>query len=264
MLLSRNAPTKSNPTDMLTTDRPLAVLDLEATGADPASARIIQVAVLRLAESGGALSLDSSFETLVDPGVPIPAEVTDLTGITDQMVGDAPTFDELGEDLRPLLQDAHLAGYNSLQYDLPLLKAEYGRCGLGPLPGPEDRVHLDVMRLEETFRGKSLGDVFRKYFGKGPEEAHTAMADVRSTCKVLKGQLQTYEPERDVRALAERATGSDVDSQGRLKRSGGEIVVAFGKHEGTPLKRLREEEPGYFEWMHKEMEALRPHLDPFR
>ncbi len=48
-------------------------------------------------------------------------------------------------------------------------------------------------------------------------------------------------------SLAERATGSDVDSQGRLKRSGGEIVVAFSKHEGTSLKRLREEEPGYFE-----------------
>lgn len=249
---------------MISTDRPLAVIDLEATGADPASARIIQVAVLRLVEGGGSLSLDSSFETLVDPGVSIPAEVSDLTGITDQMVGDAPTFDELGENLRPLLQGAHLAGYNSLQYDVPLLKAEYGRHGLGPLPGPEDRVHLDVMRLEETFRGKSLGDVFQKYFGKRPEEAHTAMADVRSTCKVLKGQLQTYESKRDVRALAERATGSDVDSQGRLKRSGGEIVVAFGKHEGTALKRLREEEPGYFEWMYEEMEALRPHLDPFR
>ncbi|WP_263788001.1 3'-5' exonuclease [Salinibacter grassmerensis] len=249
---------------MLSTDRPLAVLDLEATSADPASARIIQVAVLRLVESSGSLSLGGSFETLVNPGVPIPAEVSDLTGITNQMVETAPPFEELGEDLQPLIQDAHLAGYNSLQYDLPLLKAEFRRHGLGPLPGPDDRVHLDVMRLEETFRGKSLGDVFQKYFGDRPEEAHTAMADVRSTCKVLKGQLQTYEPERDVRALAQRATGSDVDRQGRLKRSGGEIVLAFGKHEGTPLERLQEEEPGYFEWMYEEMEALRPHLDPFR
>jgi DNA polymerase III, alpha subunit (gram-positive type) len=161
---------------------------------------------------------------------------SDLTGITDRMVENAPAFDELGEDLQPLLRDAHLAGYNSLQYDVPLLKAEYQRCGLGPLPGPGDRVHLDVMRLEETFRGKSLGDVFQKYFGSRPEETHTAMADVRSTCKVLRGQLQTYEPEREVRSLAQRATGSDVDKQGRLKRSGGEIVVAFGKHEGTPLR----------------------------
>jgi len=250
---------------MLSSDRPLAFLDLEATGSDPASARVIQVAVLRLIENGGALSLADSLETLVDPGGPISAEVSDLTGITDQMVESAPPFNELGGDLRPLLQDApYLAGYNSLQYDVPLLRAEYARYGLGSLPGPDDRVHLDVVRLEEAFRGKSLRDVFQKYFGREPEKAHTAMADVRSTCKVLKGHLQTYEPKRDVRALAERAAGSDVDRQGRLKRDGGEIVVAFGKHEGTSLRRLREEEPDYFEWMHEEMKALRPHLDRFR
>jgi len=249
---------------MLSADRPLVVLDLEATGANPASARIIQVAVLRLVENGGSLSLAGSFETLVDPGRPIPSEVTSLTGITDQMVQGAPAFSEIEEDLCPLFEGAHLAGYNSLQYDVPLLKAECARHGLGSLPGPDDRAHLDVMRLEETFRGKSLGDVFQKYFGREPEEAHTAMADVRSTCKVLKGQLQTYEPERDVRALADRATGNDVDERGRLQRVDGEIVVAFGQHEGMPLRRLREEEPGYFRWVYEKIEELRPYLEDFR
>jgi DNA polymerase-3 subunit epsilon len=249
---------------MLSADRPLVVLDLEATGANPASARIIQVAVLRLVETDGSFVLDDSFEAVVDPGVPIPSEVTELTGITDEMVEGAPPFEALEGDLHSLLQDAHLAGYNSLQYDVPLLKAEYDRHGLGPFPSPDDRVHLDVMRLEETFRGKSLEAVFQKYFGEAPDEAHNAMADVQTTCKVLKGQLQTYEPERDVRALADRATGNDVDRRGRLQRVDGENVVAFGQHEGMPLRRLGEEEPGYFRWVYEKIEELRPYLEDFR
>jgi len=136
--------------------------------------------------------------------------------------------------------------------------------GLGPVPGPDDRVHLDVMRLEDTFRGKSLEAAFQKYFGEAPDEAHDAMADVQTTCKVLKGQLQTYEPERDVRALADRATGDDVDERGRLQRVDGEIVVAFGKHEGTPVQDLREEKPDYFRWICENVDGLRPHLDSFR
>jgi DNA polymerase-3 subunit epsilon len=62
--------------------------------------------------------------------------VTELTGIADEMVEGAPPFEALEGDLHSLLQDAHLAGYNFLQYDVPLLKAEYDRHGLGRFQAP--------------------------------------------------------------------------------------------------------------------------------
>jgi len=115
------------------------------------------------------------------------------------MAQGAPAFSEIEDDLRPLLEGVHLASYNSLQYDVPLLKAEHARCGLGPLPGPRGPGPPGRRAPGGDVPQESLGDVFpvccRMCFGRKPEETCTAIADVRPTCKVLKGQSWAYELE---------------------------------------------------------------------
>src|SRR5512136_1568323 len=88
-------------------DVPIVVVDTETTGQRPGIDRVVQFAAVRF-EHG---KVTAEFETLVDPGIPIPAEATAIHGITDEMVRDAPRA--LPGDAIAICRDAQLAAYNA-------------------------------------------------------------------------------------------------------------------------------------------------------
>ena len=255
----------NTPTETMTgnfpfdTDRPTICFDLEATGKDPSEARIIQIGAVKHAEDGTPIE---SVNKLVDPSVPIPKHVAELTGITNASVHCAPAFAEIASDVETFFSGCHLIGYNSRAYDLPLLKAEMNRAGAA-FPEDPSRVHVDIYKKEKDLQSRSLEDVYFKYAREELSEAHHAQADVSATLEIAAGQMEMYDCTSDISAFA---TGSDeyLDSKERLKRSeDGELLVCFGKHaDGGPIpfRELAQRDRGYALWIWEEIPELRPHI----
>src|ERR1044071_5638116 len=103
--------------------KPLAVIDLETTGTNLGSDRIIEIAIVKLLPDGNQVVK----RKLINPQMPIPKPVTDLTGIADEMVKDAPVFKQVAHELKQILDHCDLAGYNSNRFDIPMLMEEFLR-----------------------------------------------------------------------------------------------------------------------------------------
>lgn len=245
---------------MLHLERPLAFLDLEATGTDPQEARVIQIALQRFVPTSDGAALDQHVDLLVDPGTEIPESVTELTGIAPADVQGKPSFDAHLDRIGSLVADADLAGYNAIAYDIPLLEAEFERAGRS-LPGPSDRVVLDPYRLEQVLRPRTLTALYERYTGESLTDAHDAMSDVKAAGLVLQHQLSDHDISATPAELADLTRGDYLDDGRKLKQDGDAVVVCFGKHSGRTLRELQTEHPDYFEWMYETIDELRPHID---
>ena len=231
------------PLKSLTPDRPLAVLDLEATGPDPATARIVEVAVARLDPAGGPPAV---FCRRLDPGLPIPAAATAVHGIADHDVAGCPTFRQVAPALLRLLAGCDLVGFGIARYDLPLLAAEFGRCHL-PFEVAGRRV-LDALTVYHRHHPRTLAAAVRQYLGRGHAGAHAAGADAAAALAVLDAQIAAHALPADPAALHALLVPADV--AGRLARDAdGSLVLAAGKHRGVPLGAVARADPGYLRWL---------------
>jgi len=241
-------------------ERPLVFFDLEATGTDPQEARVIQIGMQRFVPAPDGAALDDTVDVLVDPEQEVPANITDLTGLSAEAIRQAPPFRAHIDRIAPLLEDADLAGYNALAYDLPLLRAEFERCGR-TLPGPDDRVVLDPYRLEQVLRPRTLSALYERYTGALLNDAHDALRDVEAAGRVLQQQLAEHDLDGTPSDLAELTRGDYLDDQRRLKEDGDAVILCFGKHEGKSLRELQADHADYFDWMYRTIDDLRPHID---
>lgn len=230
-------------------DRPLVIFDLETTGTDPGTDRIVEISLLRI-EPGG----DGTLKTRrLNPGRPIPAEATAVHGIGDADVADAPEFRQVARSLLELLAGADLAGFNVARFDVPLLDREFRDVGLDLDLGA--RQVIDAMTIFHRMEPRDLSAAARFYLGRDHTGAHAAEADVVMTAEILDAQLERYgELPRKVDELAEwirpRRPGA-VDRDGKFVWQDGEVVVGFGKHQGKPLAAMVEEARDYLEWVLK-------------
>lgn len=245
---------------VLRLERPLVFFDLEATGTDPQEDRIIQIGMQRFVPADDGASLEDTVDALVNPERPVPDAVTELTGITTDAVRDAPRFRERAGQVASMVEDADLAGYNAIAYDLPLLKAEFERIGRS-LPGPRDRVVLDPYRLEQALRPRTLTALYERYTGTQLDNAHTALRDVQAAGTVLQRQLAEHDLDGTPHELANLIRGDYLDDGRKLKRHGESVIVCFGKHEGKTLTELKSDHRDYFNWMYRTIDEIRPHID---
>jgi DNA polymerase-3 subunit epsilon len=228
--------------------RPLAVLDLESTGVDPACDRIVEVAVLTLSPGGpGAL-----FHTRVNPGRPIPAAATAVHGIGDADVTAAPPFRAVATDLAAQLDGCDLAGFGITGFDLPLLAAEFARAGV--LFRLADRAVLDALRVYRQHEPRDLSAAVRYFLGREHAGAHSAIRDVIAAIEVLDAQVGRYGLPAAPGSL--HATVAEVDVAGRFRRTDAGVAFAFGKYAGRTLDDVAASDPGYLEWM-----LCKPFLD---
>jgi len=230
-------------------ERPLVFFDLETTGTDPATDRIVEISVLRVGPDGGR----ESRTRRLSPERPIPAEATEVHGIGDDDVRDEPTFRQLARGLLEFLGGADLAGFNVLRFDVPLLEREFRDCGLDL--GLDGRRVIDAMTIFHRMERRDLSAAVKFYLGRSHEGAHAAEADVAASADVLEAQLERYPDlptsvaELDAWIRGGQAAG--VDRSGKFVWRDGEPVLAFGKHQGKPLRRVALEDPGYLEWIAK-------------
>src|SRR5262245_39255618 len=114
-----------NATPLIALDA--VVIDTETTSLDPAKARIVEIAAVRVV--GGQAKCDDPFRRLVRPDEPIPAAAVAVHHIDDGMVADAPAFDQVWADLLAFMGDTVLIGH-ALGFDLAVFKRECERAGV--------------------------------------------------------------------------------------------------------------------------------------
>lgn len=229
--------------------RPLAFLDIEATGVNPRADRIIELAVCTVYPDGTRKSAVFT----VNPGMPIPAESSAIHGFKDEDVADCPLFAEKAHEIAACLDGCDLAGYNLIRYDVPLLCEEMARAGLSC--DLAERAIVDAQRIYHMREPRDLTAALAFYCGEQHTGAHGAVADVEATIRVIEGQFEKYEDlSTDVEELARLCDFKKtdwVDRTGKLKWRDGEIVLGFGKRGGELLKDLVAKDRGYLDWLLK-------------
>lgn len=254
--------------------RPLIVFDLETTGLDFIRDRIIQISYIKVSPDG----TEERENLFVNPEKPIPHEVVELTGITNDDVKDAPTFKTLAPQLSEKFKGCDFAGYNSNHFDIPMLAEEFLRAGID---FDFSKVRLiDAQTIFHKMERRNLAAAYKFYCGRKMEEdftAHRADEDTEATYRVLMGELDKYAPgvqeepdrvlENDMDCLAEFSKQNDnVDFAGRivwkplvgadgkpvLDVDGKEQKVEvfnFGKYKGRPVADVLRTDIGYYSWM---------------
>lgn len=231
-------------TRLLDLRRPLVVIDLESTGVDVQNDRIIEIGLVSLHPDGAAVS----FSSLVNPGVPLPDAVTEITGITEEMLAGAPPLSTVAPMVNDYLTNADLAGYNLLKFDLPLLENEFTRLNMA-LAGPADRKVLDAFQIFRRREPHSLERAVAHYTGRPIQQTHRAIDDVAATAGVLAAQLARYGLIGNLEAVDLALRDPYLDSEGKFKKDGEEVVFCFGKFTGRTVSEVQATEPGYIQWV---------------
>lgn len=239
--------------------RPLAFFDIESTGVNVASDKIVEISILKAMPDG-----TEQIKTLrINPEINIPLEASLVHGIYDEDVKDCPPFKKVAKDIALFIADADLAGYNSNKFDVPMLMEEFLRADIDFKM--EGRKLVDVQNIFHQMEPRTLGAAYKFYCNKEIENAHSAEADIKATYDVLLAQLDKYENveykdkagniskpvQNDVEALSRFTLQKQtVDYAGRIvyDETGNE-VFNFGKHKGKPLRNIFASEPSYYSWM---------------
>ena len=225
---------------------PLVFFDLETTGLNVASDRIVEISWLKIQPDGR----ESKQTQLVNPTIPIDPRAIAIHGITDEDVKDKPTFSELARSLANEFEGCDFAGYNSNKFDIPLLAEEFLRASVDF--DLRKRKFIDVQVIFHKMEQRTLIAAYQFYCNKVLEDAHSAEADTFATYEILKAQLDHYEHlQNDVDYLSVFSTQNrSVDLAGRIIYNDKDIeVFNFGKYKGEPVEEVLKKDPGYFGWI---------------
>jgi len=166
---------------------PLVFLDLETTGINITTDRIVEIALLKVHPDGR----EEERQQLINPGIPIPPEASSIHGITDEAVKDAPSFKEVAKIYAKFIEGCDLAGFNSTRFDIPLLTEEFLRVGLDV--DLKKHKFVDVQVIYHRMEKRTLSAAYKFYLLKDLENARSAMADPKATYEVLKAWLDRYD-----------------------------------------------------------------------
>jgi DNA polymerase-3 subunit epsilon len=227
--------------------KPLCVFDLETTGLQITKDRIVQIAIIKILPDGSKKDLN----LIVNPEMVIPQEVIDIHGITNERAAKSPTFKELAPQIISFIGDSDLAGFNSNKFDIPVLAEEFLR--VNAKFDLSQRAFIDVQNIFHKMEQRTLVAAYKFYCGKTLENAHDAMHDTIATWEVLEKQIEQYELNTNVQALADLSRAGNhkiLDMAGRIAlNENNEVVYNFGKHKGKTIENIAKTEPGYYGWM---------------
>jgi len=226
--------------------RPLLFFDIESTGLNVATDRIVEISMVKVMPDGSR----EVKTRRVNPTIHIPKEAQDVHGISDEDVKDEPTFAQLSKSILKWMEGCDIAGYNSINYDIPLLTEEFMRVGLDPKF--RERNLVDVQVIFYKHEPRTLSAAYKFYCNKNLEDAHSAEADTMATLEVLEAQLDRYgDLANDVAELAKYTRREKMlDYAGRIILNDKDVpIFNFGKHKGKPVAQVLADEPSYLSWM---------------
>jgi DNA polymerase-3 subunit epsilon len=227
-------------------NRPIAFIDLETTGVSLSTDRIVEIAIIKVLPDGTR----QVKRKLINPQLHIPEQSTEIHGITDEMVKDAPTFKQAGNELKQFIENCDLGGYNSNRFDIPMLMEEFLRAGFDM--DLTARRMVDVQHVFYTMEPRTLSAAYKFYCEKELVNAHSAEVDIDATIEVLLSQIKKYPQLGNSVDSILQAIGEEkiVDYARRfLFDDKGVEVFNFGKHKGRPVTDVLKAEPQYYDWM---------------
>lgn len=226
---------------------PLVFFDLETTGTNINTDRIVEICYLKVYPNGN----EESKTLRINPEMHIPEDASAIHGIYDADVADCPTFKDVAKKIASDIEGCDLAGFNSNRFDIPVLAEEFLRAGVDV--DLMKHKFVDVQVIYHKLEQRTLSAAYKFYCEKNLEDAHTAEADTRATYEVLKAQLDRYPDvlENDIKFLSEYSSFSkNVDFAGRIVYDdNGVEVFNFGKYKGIPVAEVLQRDPGYYSWI---------------
>jgi len=242
-------------------DRDLCFFDIESTGLSVVKDKILQIAIIKYHKNGNP---PAELSMMINPGILISEEAMNVHGITPKMLANKPTFQQVAKEIFDFIGQSDLAGYNSNRFDVPMLMEEFARVGIEF--DMNRRRTIDMQRIFYKMEPRTLRAALKYYTGKKMENAHDALADVRATIEVLKGQLEKYDGvdmedgdgnmveapvKNDMQVLHSFTTDDKmIDATMRLKYNHeGVIVFNFGKYNGQDAAKVLTEDRQYYNWI---------------
>ena len=232
----------------LNLEKSLAIFDLETTGINITSDRIVEIAIIKAHPDG----TEERYCQRVNPQMPIPKNISEIHGIYEEDILNEPTFAEIADTVVAFIGESDLAGYNSNKFDIPVLAEELMR--VGSTFDISKRKFVDVQNIFHKMEQRTLAAAYQFYCKKDIENAHNALYDAQATWDVLKAQVERYEDlTNDISFLSEFSKAGNfnlLDFAGRLAiDEDGNAIYNFGKHKGKTIKQVSLIEPGYYGWM---------------
>lgn len=226
---------------------PLVFFDLETTGINISTDRIVELCYIKVHPNGN----EESKTMRINPEMHIPETSSQVHGIYDKDVADCPTFKQIATELAHTIEGCDFAGFNSNRFDVPLLVEEFLRAGVNI--NLSRRKFIDVQNIYHKLERRTLSAAYKFYCGADLEDAHSALADTRATYEVLMAQLDRYpdDLQNDVQFLADYSRmNNNVDFAGRIVYNDkGTEVFNFGKYKGRPVAEILKVDPGYYGWI---------------
>lgn len=224
--------------------RPIVFFDIEKTGTKVDTDRIVQISLLKYFPDGK----EEIKTLLVNPSIPIPKEASDVHGITDEMVKDAPTFAQIADEIYNFLINCDLSGFNIHKFDLPLLRYEFARVNRSIDISAINILDPYVIYLKKEPR--NLTAAYKYYCDKDLVGAHDAEADIKATKEVFFAQLQRYNDIgtnlNEVAAFSNFNEFRQADISGKLLLDAtNNLIYNFGKNKG----KLVTDDLDYAKWI---------------
>ena len=225
---------------------PLVFFDLETTGTNIVSDRIVEISYLKISPNG----MEESKTMRINPGCSIPKEASAIHGIYDKDVANAPEFKAVAKLIAKDIEGCDLAGYNSNRFDIPLLAEEFLRAEVDI--DLMRRKFIDVQVIFHKMEQRTLSAAYQFYCDKNLDDAHSAEADTRATYEVLQAQLDRYpDLENSVEFLSNFTSfNRNVDFAGRIVYNDkDEEIINFGKYKGQKVEDVLRNDIGYYGWI---------------
>ncbi|MFA5369506.1 MAG: exonuclease domain-containing protein [Candidatus Omnitrophota bacterium] len=227
---------------------PLVVFDLETTGTWVEKDKIVEIGMVKLMPDG----TKEEYVKRVNPGIPIPVNVTRIIGITNDDVSNAPAFKEIAAEVLEFIGDADLGGFNIYRFDLPVLERELIEAGLSFRW--KDRGIYDAQKIYHIHEKRDLMAAYQLYCEKELTNAHTALGDAEATFEILNAQIIKYGSEgegiRSLRDIDYETSSYYYDKEKKFCWWNSDLYPSFGKYRRKKhIKAIAKNDRGYLEWL---------------
>ncbi len=233
---------------MIKLSNTVVVLDLETTGVWIEKDKIVEIAMVKCDPGGDQLA----YVKKVNPGIPIPFLVSQLIGITNEDVKDAPFFKDIATEVLNFIGKSDLAGFNIEKFDLPLLERELSETGQS-FHWRDHKVY-DAQKVYHLNERRDLDAAYKFYCAKNLDNAHSALADAQATFEILQAQAVKYgNGNVSLEALAHydyRKTAEFYDREQKFRWWNGKLYMMFGKYaKKCSLQEVVQNDRSYLEWI---------------
>lgn len=227
-------------------DKPLIFFDLETTGLAISADRIIEIAYVKIMPNGITLSGD----IFLNPQADISKESSEIHGMTNADLRDKPTFKQKAQEIWEIFNNCYYAGFNIMNFDLPMLRREFLRVGMD-FDYAQSKI-IDSKIIFHFMEPRTLSAAYKFYCNKEHKKAHSALADIQATVKILNKQLVKYKEARDWDFIYKIHHLSDdryVDNERKFYWRNGQAYFTFSKYRDTALEEVVKKDPEFLEWI---------------